>query len=110
MYIKIGLCAKMISEISTKLFEEKLAQEKLNVLDVREADEYVKAHVPLSTNMPMSTFNIYKLDKDILYYVICVSGNRSGEVCRYLARRGYQGINVKEGLNEYKGKLASHIY
>ena len=59
----------------------------LNLIDVREADEFAEGHLPGAINLPLSAFleRYGELDKDKPYHIICRSGARSAQAC---ARRG----------------------
>jgi rhodanese-related sulfurtransferase len=63
----------------------------LNIIDVRD--------------IPLSAFDLNKLDKSKEYYVVCETGARSIEVARALAQYGYKIINVMGGTSAYRGML-----
>jgi rhodanese-related sulfurtransferase len=69
------------------------------VLDVREPDEYVEAHVPDAVLMPMGQVasRMAELDKNTPVYVICASGQRSLAIAEVLNRAGYDATSVAGG-------------
>lgn len=86
---------------------QKMKQGTLQILDIREIDEYEEGHIFNSIHLPMSRIqDQYKqLDRQQTYYVICHSGSRSDVVCRYLAPMGYKVVNIMGGIATYRGKL-----
>nr|WP_198428816.1 rhodanese-like domain-containing protein [Nocardia bovistercoris] len=70
------------------------------MLDVREDDEWRLGHAPGATHIPMADVpaRIDELDYDAALYVVCRQGGRSIEVARYLARVGFDPINVSGGM------------
>jgi len=69
------------------------------VVDVREGYEFDGGHVPSATHIPMSAIPLRmdELTKVDPIWLICQSGNRSGQVADYLTRHGYLAINVDGG-------------
>jgi len=69
----------MIKAISMDEFTQKEKREPLEILDVREVDEFAQGHIKTAQNLPLSelTEQISDLEKDKNYYVICHSGARS---------------------------------
>ncbi|MDY0214311.1 MAG: rhodanese-like domain-containing protein [Bacilli bacterium] len=77
----------------------------LNIIDVRETYEFERGHIPGAINIPLSAFDLNKLDKSKEYYVVCETGARSIEVAKALAQYGYKIINVMGGTSAYRGML-----
>lgn len=71
------------------------------LIDVREEDEFIKFHIPNSINIPLSRFDITKLDKNKKIYVYCQTGKRSEIACNFLKNNGYTCINIG-GIKDYK--------
>lgn len=70
------------------------------LIDVREADEYAAGHAATATLIPLSEFTsrVGELDTTRDIYLICRSGNRSGQACEYLSEaRGIEAVNVEGG-------------
>ena len=69
------------------------------VIDVREGYEFDEGHVPSATHIPMASIptRMEELTKQEPIWLICASGNRSGQVAEYLTRHGYLAINVDGG-------------
>lgn len=78
------------------------------ILDVREDEEVFETgtikgavHIP----MMMVPNSLNKIPRDREIYILCRSGRRSYEVASYLSELGYDVINLKGGIINYKGKL-----
>lgn len=70
------------------------------LLDVREDDEWQRGHADGALHIPMGDVpaRIGELDTDAALYVVCHAGGRSLRVAQYLARNGYEPINVDGGM------------
>lgn len=93
-----------MKEISFDEFYQFYQKESLSVLDVREVEEFEALHLEGAQNLPLGQLaDIYdRLDKDLLYYVICKSGMRSARACQFLAEKGYDVINVQGGMTAFE--------
>lgn len=88
------------SELATKIQEQK----DIEIIDVREKDEFRSGHIKEAKNVPLSNFDVRKIKKQPLY-VICQSGMRSKQACQYLSKQGYDVTNISGGMNAWKGKM-----
>ena len=79
----------------------------LNLIDVREADEFASGHLPGAINLPLSDFleRYGELDKEKSYHIICQSGARSAQACAFLEEEGYDVTNVAGGTIAWLGDL-----
>ena len=84
-----------------------VAAKTINLIDVREADEFASGHLPGAINLPLSDFleRYEELDKDKPYYIICRSGARSAQACAFLEEEGYDVTNVAGGTSAWLGDL-----
>jgi rhodanese-related sulfurtransferase len=73
------------------------------VIDVRESHEYVAGHVPGALSMPLATVPVrhQELPRDRTVYLICQAGGRSGQAASWLAKQGYQVVNVSGGTGAW---------
>lgn len=96
----------MYNSISIDEFGQKYKQEALEVIDVREVDEFASGHIPTAKNLPLSTLgaNLDQLDKNKSYYIICQSGGRSAMACGALGNQGYNVTNVMGGMMSWRGE------
>lgn len=101
----------MYGEITASELESRLRQgEKLNLVDVRELDEWQSGHIAQAQHIPLSEFvdrmdELNKDDQPIIF--ICRSGGRSGKVCDYLAPQGVQVVNVLGGMLSWPGDVVT---
>ena len=69
------------------------------VVDVREADEYIEAHVPGVRLIPLGTIAdaVDDLPRDETVYVICRSGARSLQAADFFVANGVDAVSVSGG-------------
>lgn len=81
---------------------ELAARESTPLIDVREADEFQRGHVPGAVNIPMSEIG-GRLDElpAEAFDVICQVGGRSARVVEALEARGFDVTNVEGGTGEW---------
>ena len=91
-----------IAEITVEEVAARLSDGAV-LFDVRELDEYVEAHAPGATFIPLSEMaeraDEFPTDGDLL--IICKSGGRSMRACEFLAERGVQATNVAGGTGAW---------
>ncbi len=75
------------------------------LLDVREDDEWQRGHAAGAQHIPMGEVpaRLGEIDGDAALYIICRSGGRSLKVSHYLARNGFQPVNVAGGMVAWAG-------
>lgn len=75
------------------------------LLDVREDDEWARGHAAGAQHIPMSEVpaRLGEIDGDAALYVICHAGGRSLKVSHYLARNGFEPVNVNGGMLAWAG-------
>lgn len=79
---------------------------KVELIDIREAYEYKEGSIKDAKNIPMGNLldePTKYLSKDDTYYIMCQSGGRSEQACKYLRNRGFDVINVAGGVGAYVG-------
>ncbi len=99
--------ASKITKIDVKTLQNRLENEEITLLDVREVDEYVGGHIEGAMNAPLSSLNETELPypKDEPIYVICRSGNRSAQAAQLLKERGYTEVyDVSGGMIAWEQK------
>lgn len=69
------------------------------VVDVRERYEFDDGHVPSAVHIPMSVIPVRldEIEKKDPVWLICETGNRSGQMTRYLTQQGFDATNVDGG-------------
>jgi hydroxyacylglutathione hydrolase len=85
---------EQVTSISATAFEQILAKQALNVLDVRKPNEYKSEHVIDATNFPLDNINdnIEVLDRDKTYHIHCAGGYRSMITSSILKARGFHNL------------------
>ena len=89
-----------VFEIDVEAAEGLLAEGGAVLVDVREAWEWRRGHVPGAIHIPLSQLPtlIWKLPHDKPLAVICEHGERSLVAARYLAGHGHEGaVSVSGG-------------
>ncbi|QTH40973.1 rhodanese-like domain-containing protein [Cohnella sp. LGH] len=82
--------------------------EKLNIIDVREPEEWESGHIPNAKHLPLGSIGERQgeLDRSQPYVVVCRSGNRSGLACELLEELGYDVTNMPGGMSQWGGEVA----
>lgn len=90
----------MIAQVTIPELKAAMASGTAKVIDVREQWEYTDGHVEGSSWLPMSLVpvRVDEFRSETPVYVICRTGNRSGQVVMWLARQGIEAINVHGGI------------
>jgi rhodanese-related sulfurtransferase len=79
------------------------ASAKAVLVDVREPYEFAEGHLPGAELAPMQTVPtlVPSLPTDRPVYLVCATGNRSGQVADYLSRFGIDAVNVAGGTADW---------
>lgn len=88
------------NDVTTAQVESRLLRESdLQLIDVRNPDEYGGGHIPGAKLIPLNELpariNEIDLNREVIF--ICRSGNRSGMACEYLSQLGYSNLNNMVG-------------
>ncbi|RCW44464.1 rhodanese-related sulfurtransferase [Halopolyspora algeriensis] len=78
-------------------------QDQLQLVDVREPQEWQAGRIPGSQWIPMDELSarIGELDQQHRVVTICRSGKRSGEMAEFLNGRGYRADNLDGGIRAW---------
>ncbi|EGL82350.1 SirA-like domain-containing protein [Caldalkalibacillus thermarum TA2.A1] len=91
---------------------QKLNQENITVLDVREPAEYAFGHIPGARSIPLGELEdrLQELNPEETIYVVCRTGNRSDMAAKILADKGFKQVfNVVPGMSEWNGPTEKEI-
>lgn len=93
--------------IRAKDIENYIGQYNTIIIDLREAEDYKKAHIPTAINIPYMDFQNSKddLPVDKLLILYCDRGNLSLLLARELSKEGYQVKNIYGGMHAYRGNI-----
>ena len=84
--------------------EEYCATPGAILIDVREADEFVRGHIPGAVNAPLSTIKQITLSKDAPLFLYCLRGSQSKRAAGILKKMGYTVKSIG-GISGYKGTI-----
>jgi thioredoxin len=107
MITACSLNGQQANAINPDAFLKAISAGKIQVLDVRTADEYKSGHInnALQANwLDKNEFNdrTSHLDKNKTVYIYCLSGGRSGAAAEVLRTKGYTVVNLEGGINAWK--------
>jgi rhodanese-related sulfurtransferase len=95
--------------ISPQEVEEKVIKGiSVQLIDVREPEEYASGRIVGSKLIPLSNFvdrtNEINAEEEVI--CICRSGNRSAKACEHLSSLGFNNVkNMDGGMLGWKGDL-----
>ena len=88
---------------------EKMKAGNLQIIDVREPQEFEDGHIPGAKLIPLGQLDsrYQEINPDQQAVIVCRSGGRSSVACDFLSRVGYQNIhNLMGGMNAWNGEVA----
>ncbi|GAA4725124.1 rhodanese-like domain-containing protein [Brevibacillus fulvus] len=97
-----------VKEITPEQLMAKLEQgEDIQVIDVREPEEWNEGHIPQAKLIPLMSLpaRIDELDVEKPVYMVCRSGARSHRATQYLTDLGYDATNMVGGMLAWPGKV-----
>ncbi|MDE6263510.1 MAG: rhodanese-like domain-containing protein [Paramuribaculum sp.] len=104
----LGACVnaqdkKSYNDMDAGSFAKLLANDNVQLLDVRTPDEYAEGHIAGARNIDIYDDDFISqatesLDKSKPVAVYCRSGKRSAEAARRLAEKGYKVTNLEGGI------------
>lgn len=88
-----------LTPINARTLEQRLKRGELALVDIREADEYAREHIPAAVSLPMSKLEAGRLDLDPRGGVVftCRTGMRTNANCDRLAAHVDGEAYVLEG-------------
>jgi len=101
-----GLPISTLPQVSVAELNAALANNDLQIVDVRRPAEYGSGHVPRAQNAPLASLDKslgpLKLEKDKLTAVICAGGYRSSAAASLLQQQGFSNLlNVTGGTGAW---------
>lgn len=96
-----------MKQMTTEQLQQVLTESAIQLIDVRETDEYESGHIAEAKNVPLSelTERTDELDASRPVYIICLSGGRSMNAAMYLEQAGFDVTNVSGGMMIYEGTI-----
>ena len=99
-------------EISAVIFTEKIRQQNIHVIDVREVEEHNSSNIgginiPLTLLQQSNEFP-FTIDDEIIVY--CQKGNRSRQAVTYLRANGFEkAVSLQGGVDQYNQLSSTHF-
>ncbi|MBO8164016.1 MAG: rhodanese-like domain-containing protein [Brevibacillus sp.] len=97
-----------VKEISPEELQERIRRgDKLQIIDVREPDEWEQGHIPQAKLIPLATLPVRldELDRDTPIVMVCRSGARSWNATAYVQQFGYRAENMAGGMLAWTGEV-----
>ena len=92
-----------VPEIDSDALHTMLREGSVNLVDVREADEYARERIVGANLMPLSSFQGSDLKEDKDLVITCRSGQRSAQAVMYLRQHGFSRVfNHAGGILAWK--------
>lgn len=101
-----GLPVNTLPQVSVAELNARIADNDMQIVDVRRPAEYGSGHVPTALNAPLASLDKslgpLKLEKDKLTAVICAGGYRSSAAASLLQQQGFSNLlNVTGGTGAW---------
>lgn len=96
---------KKSESLTVEQVPELLTDKNTVLLDVRESHEFSSGHIKEAKNVPLSQLELFKPEANKTYLVICQSGMRSLRATNYLKQAGYKAVNIRGGMNSWRGPI-----
>ena len=105
---------QQMQEITATELKRRLENgEDIQIIDVREPNEYQVAHLPNSTLIPLGQIvnRMSEIDAGRETVVHCKMGGRSAKAIEALRRAGFAGrlTNLKGGINAWSNEVDSSV-
>ncbi|MBO0448079.1 rhodanese-like domain-containing protein [Enterococcus sp. MJM12] len=93
-----------MTSISVQDFNLLRQNEALNILDIRDLQDFEMSHLQNAVSVPATSLlnELNNLDKNATYYVISYSGRRSEIIASFLENHGFHAIHVIGGMRDLK--------
>ena len=92
-------------EMSTAQLQQKMRKNAIEVLDVREIDEFADSHLPDSERVSMFEVEQHVKNRKRPVAVFCLTGHRSAFVLRQLRAQGHDNVfSVRGGWLNWKAQ------
>ncbi len=112
-WMSTGEATVIVPQVDVHTLQQRLTQNGLQVLDVRDSEEWDEGHIEQAHFMPYTSLvsqldipaQIYKLpfDKEQSIAVTCATGKRSSTAISIMRREGYSKVyNVTGGMEAWK--------
>ena len=93
--------------IGAKDIDNYIGRDNVQIIDLREPEEYREGHIPTAINIPYREFEnkMSQLSLSGQFILYCDRGNLSLLLARDLSKDGYQMKTIYGGMRAYRGKV-----
>lgn len=84
---------------------ELIQTESVQLLDVRDPEEYSAGHIGCAINCPMDRIAAFDGPVDQHYLLICKSGKRSKLAREILSSKGFKANDIAGGMDAWDGLI-----
>lgn len=108
--ISFGSCSQTpFKSVDTDEFKKIIAQENVQLVDVRTEQEFIEGHIANAMNIDVKQDNFMEQAKEVLnpekvVAVYCRSGRRSADAASRLVKEGFQVVDLKGGIIAWTNK------
>jgi rhodanese-related sulfurtransferase len=91
------------SQSAFEVYQRLQRNEAVDVIDVREIDEWQRGHIPQAKHIPLGELELRssELNQNKETILVCHSGRRSDIACNYLHNMGYNVVNMTGGMTKW---------
>lgn len=96
-----------VAQIAPEKLNTLLAQSRVQIIDVRTAEEWRRSRIPGAVNLPITRFSRANIDalqlrQDAPVVAICLSAHRSIPAVRQLKAMGYNNVyQLQQGMRHW---------
>ncbi|CYU98513.1 TPA: rhodanese-like domain-containing protein [Streptococcus suis] len=84
---------------------ELIQTESVQLLDVRDPEEYSAGHIGCAVNCPMDRIAAFEGPVDQHYLLICKSGKRSKLAREIMSSKGFKANDIAGGMDAWDGLI-----
>ncbi|KGX89498.1 hypothetical protein N781_07330 [Pontibacillus halophilus JSM 076056 = DSM 19796] len=95
-----------IKEMTPEELQQAIEENRAyTIIDVREDEEVREGMIPGAKHIRLGDIpmKVDTLNKDETHVVVCRSGRRSMNASEFMKEKGFEAINLKGGMLEWKG-------
>ncbi|MFM0793535.1 rhodanese-like domain-containing protein [Streptococcus suis] len=81
--------------------------ESVQLLDVRDPEEYSAGHINGAINCPMDRIATFNGPVDQHYLLICKSGKRSKLAREIMSSKGFEANDIAGGMDAWRGPIVN---
>ncbi len=98
--------------INCQELEQKLSQEEVQLVDIRDPQSFAIGHIPNSTHLTDRNLDefLMQADPDIATIVVCYHGNSSQQAASFLAQKDFTDIySLDGGMEQWRALFPQQV-